>query len=105
LTIHSFTDLRKIKHFVNYLHAPVIPRQPKESSGTNFLVKSGNIFQAIAQQKENWTNMPSSNLGTEPHEGLKDVLIEPENPGSHPQQYTRLGSLCTSFLWGNNAVV
>jgi hypothetical protein len=79
-----------------------------ESPGSEFLVKSGIVFQAMAQQKENWTHMPSANLGTDPHRGLKDVLTEPDKKKILAHiHHNRLdwGSLCTSFLWGNNAGV
>lgn len=79
-----------------------------ESPATQFLVKNAVVMEAIAQQQENRRNRPSSNLGTDPCKGLKDVLPESDKKKilAHIHRCRQdWGDLSTSFLWGNNAGV
>jgi hypothetical protein len=76
--------------------------------GAVFVVRSPLVEAARLQQRENFLNMPSSKLGTDPHKGLKDILKESDRERmSHWILDHRLdwGSLGTSFAWGNNAGV
>jgi hypothetical protein len=79
-----------------------------EMPGTLFVLKNPVVKEAIRQQVQNRSHMPSSNLGTDPHKGLKDILAEPDKKIilAHIHRSRQdWGDLSTSFSWGNNAGV
>jgi hypothetical protein len=80
-----------------------------EDPGGGFVVCNPQIQAAVNQQQENRLNMPSSKLGADPHEGLKDLLSENDKikiVNNVLRDRTRdWGSLLTSFPWGNQAGV
>jgi hypothetical protein len=47
-----------------------------ETPRGDFIVRNRVVREAINQQQENRTSRPSSNLGTDPYKGLKDILAD-----------------------------
>jgi hypothetical protein len=82
--------------------------QNLETPRGDFVVRNRVVTEAISQQQENRTSRPSSNLGTDPYKGLKDILADTDKKKivTHIHNSRRdWGSLNTSFSWGNNAGV